>query len=407
MDDGNAAVEPVFFERNRVWRTYVGGRELDRIQGVAEPKDSHFPEEWVASTTRAINPGREHPVHEGISRVARSRLTFNDQDAPAQIQTQPDTTDLFTTLLERAPEAFLGPAHHATFGPTTQVLVKLLDSAARLNFQCHPAVPWARAHLGASAGKTEAYYILAVRPEVPDPHVFLGFQHPPTPREWREIITTQDLARMEACFEPVPVAVGDVLVVPGGFPHAIGEGILMVETMEPTDFCCRFEFQSGDYLIPEPARFFGRPVDFVLDMFDYAAHPVSEIRARFTGHPTPVSTPDITPGTGQDQTDLPRGVSESSGREELLVGPALTDKFRIHRVRVPAASTHVDPSPEAWHVVVVTRGAGKIAGGPSLGVADYFFVPYALPAVQFETSETPLEYLKVFPPTALDRKPGP
>ena len=40
---------------NRVARSYLGGKRLDRMQGVAEPKDGFFPEEWVASTTRAVN----------------------------------------------------------------------------------------------------------------------------------------------------------------------------------------------------------------------------------------------------------------------------------------------------------------------------------------------------------------
>ena len=44
---------------NRVWRTYSGGKVLDEISGITPAKDSHFPEDWIASTTEAINPGRE------------------------------------------------------------------------------------------------------------------------------------------------------------------------------------------------------------------------------------------------------------------------------------------------------------------------------------------------------------
>ena len=52
--------QPIFLPPNRVWRTYLGGRELDRLAGSAMPADTHLAEDWIASTTRAINPGREH-----------------------------------------------------------------------------------------------------------------------------------------------------------------------------------------------------------------------------------------------------------------------------------------------------------------------------------------------------------
>ena len=53
---------------NRVWRTYLGGRNLDAIEGKAAPEDSHFPEDWILSTTLASNVGRES-IREGISSV--------------------------------------------------------------------------------------------------------------------------------------------------------------------------------------------------------------------------------------------------------------------------------------------------------------------------------------------------
>jgi mannose-6-phosphate isomerase len=40
-------------------------------------------------------------------------------------------------------------------------------------------------------------------------------------------------------------------MVPGGMPHAIGEGVFMIEVMEPTDFAVRIEFERGGYVLPE------------------------------------------------------------------------------------------------------------------------------------------------------------
>jgi mannose-6-phosphate isomerase len=59
----------LFFEPNRVWRTYPGGMNLDRMEGRENPADSHFPEDWIGSTTYAVNKGREHLKEEGLSRV--------------------------------------------------------------------------------------------------------------------------------------------------------------------------------------------------------------------------------------------------------------------------------------------------------------------------------------------------
>ena len=56
---------------NRVWRTYSGGLMLDRMAGLASAADGTFPEDWIGSTVRAINPGRE-AKDEGLARVVFS-----------------------------------------------------------------------------------------------------------------------------------------------------------------------------------------------------------------------------------------------------------------------------------------------------------------------------------------------
>jgi len=51
---------------NRVWRTYKGGAMLDQMQGKVG-EDTHFPEDWVGSATRAANMGRENLPDEGVA----------------------------------------------------------------------------------------------------------------------------------------------------------------------------------------------------------------------------------------------------------------------------------------------------------------------------------------------------
>ena len=71
MSNGKSSACPPFFRLlpNRVWRTYLGGRILDGISGKSAPEDTHFPEDWLLSTTIARNPGREHLTTEGVSQV--------------------------------------------------------------------------------------------------------------------------------------------------------------------------------------------------------------------------------------------------------------------------------------------------------------------------------------------------
>ena len=48
------AEKPVFFERNRVSRVYTGGKLFHGFFGDAE-EDGFRPEEWIASSVRALN----------------------------------------------------------------------------------------------------------------------------------------------------------------------------------------------------------------------------------------------------------------------------------------------------------------------------------------------------------------
>ncbi|HRW10913.1 MAG TPA: class I mannose-6-phosphate isomerase, partial [Caldilineaceae bacterium] len=231
--------QPFLILPNRVWRTYQGGAVLDSWAGIAHPADSHFPEDWVGSATRAVNPGREHLTQEGIGQA---------QAITGEIYTM---AELYTADAELA----LGSAHVAAYGAQPYLLVKLLDSAMRLHIQAHPSVAWARQHLQANSGKTEAWWILQTR--TADSYVYMGFQHPPTLQQWKAIIDEQDLSAMEACFARIPVQPGDILLVEGGVPHAIGPGIAMIEIQEPTDYVVRCEYAHGGLQLPESARTMG------------------------------------------------------------------------------------------------------------------------------------------------------
>lgn len=352
----------VFLPPNRVWRTYPGGATLDRLAGAEAPADSHLAEDWIGSTTRAINPGREH-LQEGLSAVVVGGVVHR-----------------LKALVESDPVYFLGAAHVARHGTSLKLLVKFLDSAIRLHFQCHPSAAFAQRWLDSPSGKTEAYHILGVRAEVAEPYIYVGFQHPPTPEQLKRWIETQDIAALEACFTRIPVRVGDTFLIPGGLPHALGEGVFMVEIQEPTDLVARLEFERAGYVLPEAARFMNRGLDFALSFIDFTAYPPAAIDARFRCPP--------------------RGRRDLGGDswQETLIGPAQTDCFRVARTHLRGPVTK--PSATRFSIVIVTAGALTVelpGHTHRLQRYDTFFCPAGLGSLNL-IPDGSAELLECFPP---------
>ena len=68
--------QPVFFERNRVFRNYKGGGGFLPLMGDATG-DNDFPEEWLASKVKAINPVY-FGERDGVSVVEGTGIFFDD-----------------------------------------------------------------------------------------------------------------------------------------------------------------------------------------------------------------------------------------------------------------------------------------------------------------------------------------
>ena len=324
---------------NRVWRSYLGGRTLDCISGVATPQDSHFPEDWLLSDTLARNVGREEVADEGISRL--------EGEGGAVIP--------FTRLLAEAPEGLLGQRHCRALGHRAGFLLKYLDSAIRLHIQCHPSIPFAKRFLNSDCGKTEGYYILDVRPGC-EGYLYLGFQRAPSPEQFKEAVATQDTSAILSAFDKIPVRRGDCFIVPGGVPHAIGEGVFMVEMMEPTDFAVRVEFERGGYVLPEAARFMGRGIDFAMSMFEFRSRDVEQVRRDF------FVTPQTLPISGDAE-------------RFSLIDARKTECFRLERIVVDGEAM---VEHDALRALMVIAGNGTIECGQrrfSASQYDRFLVP--------------------------------
>ncbi|MDX1284293.1 MAG: type I phosphomannose isomerase catalytic subunit [Draconibacterium sp.] len=351
----------LFLESNRVWRTYPGGKKLDQMEGAENPEDTHFPEDWIGSTTRAINKGREHLTEEGLSKVSINNETFTLKE-----------------LCEKESEALLGNQHVKKYGANTQFLLKFLDSAIRLHIQCHPTIPFAKKYLNSNVGKTEAYVILSIRDEVKEPYIYMGFQHPPTKEAFKQSIEKQDSVAMLSCFDKIPINPGDVFMVPGGMPHAIGEGVFMMEIMEPSDLAVRIEFERGGYVLPEESRFMNRGIDFALSMFNYDTTSVETIKERFFCAPKVLET-------------------QNKSAEYILIDEHKTSCFKVNRIEV---KDNYVKAADSFYIGVVVKGSGTInldENSYQLSEGSKFFVPFQTEKLEFAT-ENGMEIIVTFPP---------
>jgi mannose-6-phosphate isomerase len=112
------------------------------------------------------------------------------------------------------------------------LLVKLLFPEEKLSVQVHPDDAQAKV-MGETRGKTECWYVLEAQPGA---YVSLGL---------KEGVTVADVAAsvangtMETLIEQVPVRVGDMLFVDAGTVHAIGPGVVLLETQQTSDVTYR------------------------------------------------------------------------------------------------------------------------------------------------------------------------
>lgn len=120
----------------------------------------------------------------------------------------------------------------AELGAEFPLLVKILFPEEKLSVQVHPDDVQARA-LGETRGKTECWYVLEA---VPGATVALGLKDGVGPKE---LAASVEKGNMESLMQHVPVAVGDMLFVDAGTVHAIGPGVVLLETQQTSDVTYR------------------------------------------------------------------------------------------------------------------------------------------------------------------------
>ncbi|MGZ4388793.1 MAG: mannose-6-phosphate isomerase, partial [Gaiellaceae bacterium] len=195
---------------------------------------------------------------------------------------------------------------------------------------------------------------------------------PETLRGWFD---AQDTATMLAASNELAVAPGDCVFVPAGTPHAIGEGVFMVEVQEPSDLGVMLEWQG--FLDPASATM-GLEVETAFGAVRQTAVSQDEI-AGWTRRSA--DAPELRPGA------------------RAVVPPEAGRFFRAEWLR-PDPATELEPG---WSILVAVAGAGVLAterGALELARGDTVLVPHAAGAGELTGD---VEAIRCLPPGPQER----
>lgn len=195
-------------------RFYRGGRRITDFRGDPAAGERE-PEDWVGSVTTVAGQERL-----GLSTLPDGRMLAD--------------------AIAADPVGWLGPAHVERWGGDPLLLVKMLDAGQRLPVHAHPPGEFASRYLGRRHGKAEAWYILR------GGEVHVGLTRDVTASELTGLLDRGGSEQMLGLLHRVTVTPGDVVYVPPGVLHAIGEGVLLVEVQEPEDLSILLEWAGFD-----------------------------------------------------------------------------------------------------------------------------------------------------------------
>ena len=349
--------KPIKLSSARAWRTYLGGKLIDELHGKVDATDTNFPEEWLMSTIRARNAGRENIV-EGMS--------FTD-----------DGTTL-KEFIDSDPVHILGEEHYQKYGNQTGVLVKILDSMERLTVQVHPTKDAAKRLFDSQFGKTECWHIIECRNDMQEkPCIYLGFKQGITREKWQTCFDEQDINGMLDCLHRVEVKKGETYLICGGVPHAIGAGCMLVEIQEPTDYTVRTERKTPSGLkIDDFMCHQGLGFEKMFDCFNYEGLTYEEVLKRWRINPIKKVTDEF--------------------KEMEVIGYRDTPMFTLKVIDI--YDKYWIKINELFSGIYVLSG-NAVMDGVEIRQGDQFFLPANINDVYIENiGETPVRIIRFFGP---------
>ncbi|UJF34946.1 mannose-6-phosphate isomerase, class I [Paenibacillus hexagrammi] len=120
------------------------------------------------------------------------------------------------------------------------LLTKILDASDDLSVQVHPEDAYAMANENGELGKTECWYIVDA-----EPGAEIIYGHKAATKE--QLTTMIQQGQWDELLERVPVKAGDFFYVPSGTIHALGKGIVVLETQQSSDTTYRvYDYDRRD-----------------------------------------------------------------------------------------------------------------------------------------------------------------
>ncbi|AGT82249.1 class I mannose-6-phosphate isomerase [Amycolatopsis mediterranei] len=317
-------LEPIRLPANQPPQFYRGGDAIAALRG-ASPDKKFGPEDWVASATTMF--GQET---NGLTRLPGGAWLRDAVEANAN--------------------GWLGAKHVEALGTSTGLLVKLLDAGQRLPVHFHPDDTFAKRHFDSHFGKTEAWIVVGTYGD--DPRVYPGFKETLSKATVSEWTREQDVPSMLGALNSIPVSAGDTVYIPAGLPHAIGEGVFVVELQQPTDFSLTIEWR--DFLASPEKGHLGLGFDTAIEALDTSDWDAERL-----------------------DTIIKRTAGDSSSTVDLLAGGS-ERFFRAEQLRTDELTTlSLDPS---FAVLVVLDGEGTLrtehGGEHALAKGDTYVVPF-------------------------------
>ena len=196
---GPLVLEPI--QQEKIWGSTSLAPWFD-VQGLEKP----IGEAWLTSLECGIETG------------------------PLKGQTLGDAVRQFPALLGAADDA-------ATLG--FPLLIKVLFPREKLSVQVHPNDEQAQER-GQRNGKTECWYVLSAEPGAT---VAVGFEERLTFEQMKAAVLDGSIERR---LRHLPVRAGDLVYVDAGTVHAIGPGVVVLETQQYSDVTYRlFDYGRG------------------------------------------------------------------------------------------------------------------------------------------------------------------
>ena len=162
-------------------------------------------------------------------KIGESWEISDRQDSMSMVENGEYKDMPLSELVHRFGKDFLGNINVDRF----PILLKVIDARDVLSVQVHPADEYANRNEGGSDGKTEMWYVMEADKGA---KITAGLKGGINRERFISAMKDNKIAQTLNTFS---VSAGDVIFIPSGRIHAIGEGIVLLEIQQNTDITYR------------------------------------------------------------------------------------------------------------------------------------------------------------------------